>query len=506
MRELIIGLDLGTTALKLALFDKKGAIIAVSTQEYSLLTPRTDHVEVAPHTYWQSFKAGLEDLRVKTQFKPEEIKALGFSAQGETLFFIDEDGNPLRNAIVWMDNRAQDEAEKLREKFSDEVCFKVTGQVSFEPCWPASKILWVKKNEPDVYAKTAKFLLIEDFFIFKMTGKFVSEGSLLTSTTYWDINTKKYWPEMLEYIGISDDQLPQVMESGEIVGKLNALVADELGLSPETVICTGALDQAAGAIGVGNVKEGGFSENIGAALAVCVPVSEATFDPNRNMPLHYFIKKDMYMVHTFTTGGMTLKWFRDVFAQTEKTMAELIDSDAYDLLSREASTIPPGSEGLTMLPHLTGSMAPDVNSKAKGVFYGFTLKHTRPHFVRAIMESIGYIIRRNIDALNNMGINVTELRSLGGGSKSAVWNQIKADITGKELITVGCEEAACLGAAILAGKAIGFFTSIDEACEKMVKIHTKFKPNPDNKKLYDAGYEQYKKLFKDLEELFEETY
>ena len=506
MRELIIGLDLGTTALKIAVFDKNGKIMAVSTQEYPLLTPETDHVEVAPQTYWQSFKYGLADLRQKTDFQAEEIKAIGFSAQGETLFFVDESGEPLRNAIVWMDNRAQEEAQELKKKFGDDTCFKVTGQVSFEPCWPASKVLWVKKNEPQIFSRTHKVLLIEDYFIYKMTGQYIAEGSLLTSTTYWDINTKNYWPEMLEFMGIRRDQLPEIRESGESVGTLNESVAAELGLSPKTIVCTGALDQAAGAIGVGNVSEGGFSENIGAALAICVPVEEPTFDPNGNMPLHYFIKKDMYMVHTFTTGGMTLKWFRDVFAQAEKDIAELLDTDAYDLLSQEAAAIPPGSEGLIMLPHLTGSLAPDVNSKAKGVFYGFTLKHNRAHFVRAIFEAIGYIIRRNIDALADMGIIVSELRSLGGGSKSAVWNQIKADITGKTLITVDCEESACLGAAILAGKAIGMFPDIEKACQKMIQEKERFVPNPENKKVYDRGYSNYKKLFNDLESLFEAAY
>ncbi|MGD8458485.1 MAG: FGGY-family carbohydrate kinase [Anaerolineales bacterium] len=506
MSKLIIGLDLGTTALKIALFDTSGKIVAVSTQEYPLLTPETDHVEVEPHTYWQSFKNGLADLREKAKFDPKDILALGFSAQGETLFFLDKAGKPLRNAIVWMDNRAQDEAEQLKDKFGDETCFKATGQVSFEPCWPASKVLWVKNNESGVFSKIDKVLLIEDYFIYRLTGQYVSEGSLLTSTTYWDINTKDYWPEMLEFIGIARDQLPEIRESGESVSTLSEEVAKDLGLSPKTMICTGALDQAAGAIGVGNVKEGGFSENIGAALAICVPVKEPIFDPNRDMPLHYFIQKDMYMVHTFTTGGMTLKWFRDVFSQSEKALAELLGTDAYDLLSQEAAAIPPGCEGLTMLPHLTGSLAPDVNSKAKGVYYGFTLKHNRGHFVRAIFEAIGYIIRRNIDALANMGIDVTELRSLGGGSKSPVWNQIKADITGKTLITVDCEESACLGAAVLAGKAIGIFPDIEAACDEMIQEKDKFVPNPENRAIYDRGYEHYKKLFKDLGSMFDTAY
>lgn len=214
----------------------------------------------------------------------------------------------------------------------------------------------------------------------------------------------------------------------------------------------------------------------------------------------------MYMVHTFTTGGMTLKWFRDVFSQSEKVLAELLNTDAYDLLGQEAASIPPGCEGLTMLPHLTGSFAPDVNSKAKGVFYGFTLKHTRAHFVRAIFEAIGYIIRRNIDALADMNIDVTELRSLGGGSKSKVWNQIKADITGKTLITVDCKESACLGAAILAGKAIGMYSDIEIACQQMIREKERFEPNPENRAIYERGYSNYKKLFKDLESMFETAY
>jgi sugar (pentulose or hexulose) kinase len=185
----------------------------------------------------------------------------------------------------------------------------------------------------------------------------VAEKSLLSSTTYWDINTKDYWPDMLEFIGLNKSQLPEVIESGVVIGTLNEAVARELGLSQQTKICSGALDQAAGAIGVGNVKKGGFSENIGAALAICVPVEEPIFDPNRKMPLHYFIKDNMYMLHTFTNGGMTLKWFRDVFAQSEKFIGELMGTDAYDMLSQEAATIPPGNEGLIMLPHLMGSLA-----------------------------------------------------------------------------------------------------------------------------------------------------
>jgi xylulokinase len=223
------------------------------------------------------------------------------------------------------------------------------------------------------------------------------------------------------------------------------------------------------------------------------------------MPLHYFALPDMYMMHTFTTGGMTLRWFRDKFCQDEMTVGALLSADAYDLMGNEAASVPPGCEGLSMLPHLSGSLAPDVNAKAKGVWFGFTLKHTKPHFVRAIMESLGYILQRNIETLGNMGISVKEIRSLGGGSKSAVWNQIKADITGKRLVTMQSQEAACLGAAILAGKATGLFSSIDAAVKEMAVVKQTFESNLNNKEVYDNGYAMYCKLFKDLSETFELT-
>lgn len=503
--KLLIGLDLGTTALKIALFDTQGKLLAVSTQEYTLMTPKVNFVEEDVEVYWKAFTDGLCDIKSQYQIQKEDQIALAISAQGETMICIDKEGKPLRNAIVWMDNRAADEANAMREKFGDEICYKITGQVSFEPCWPAAKILWIKNNEPEVFAKTDKFLLIEDYFIYRMTGKFATEGSLVCSSVYWNITTKKYWPEMLDFIGIKEEQLAPVRESGELVGKMLSPICEELGLGDDITICTGALDQAAGAIGVGNVHVGMFSENIGSALAICVPVDKPTFDPNRKMPLHYFAIPDMYMMHTFTTGGMALRWFRDKFCRDEMNIEAISTADAYDLIGKEAESVPAGCEGLVMLPHLNGSLAPDVNAKAKGVWFGISMKHTKAHFARAIFEAVGYTLQRNIDALSDMGIEVSEVRSLGGGSKSPVWSQIKADITGKRMMTTKSKEAACLGAALLAGKATGIFDSIDKAVDSMIDIKATFEPNKENKAVYEAGYNMYKKLFNDLSECFEQT-
>lgn len=503
--ELLLGLDIGTTALKTALFDRNGKLLAVSAREYSLITFQTNYVEEKPEVYWEAFLAGIKDLKRQYPIGEEDKIALAISAQGETLFFLDKEGKTLRNAIVWMDNRGEKEARDLEARFGNDTCYRITGQVSFEPCWPASKILWVKNHEPEIFEKTDKFLLIEDYFIYRLTGKFATEPSLVCSSTYWDIIQRKYWQEMLDYIGIKEEQLAPVLDSGEIVGKILPSVAEEIGLGKEVTVCTGALDQAAGAIGAGNVREGMFSETIGAALAVCVPVSKPVFDPAGKMPLFCFPIENMYMIHTFTNGGMTLRWFRDNFCPIERMAEDMEAGNAYDMISKQVEKIPPGSQGLTMLPHLSGSLAPDTNAKAKGVWFGFTLQHTRAHFMRAIMESLGYILKRNIDSLGEMGIEVKEIRSLGGGSKSKVWNQIKADVSQVTLETVKSVEAASLGAAILAGKAVGIFDSVQSAADRVVEIKEKTVPREENKAVYEKGYELYQKLFQDLKDCFEET-
>lgn len=501
MKKTLMGADLGTTALKTVVFSVEGKELASATVEYPLITPAPDYVEADPDVYWDSFFIAVKNLA--EQIDLSSIAAIGFSAQGETLIPVDADGVALRNAIVWMDNRAKEEALYLKTKFTNQACYRKCGQVSFEPTWPASKILWLRKNEPNVFAKTKKFLLLEDYFIAKLTGNYVSEGSLLTSTAYWDINTKKYWPEMLDELGISTKQLPDIMESGEAVGRLLPQPAKALGLPETAIICTGALDQAAGAIGVGNIRDGLFSDNIGAAMAICAFTREFALDPNAVMPVHYFPIENTYMVHSFTSGGMNLRWFRDAFCQLEMSVSALTGEADYAILDKEAARVVPGCEGMIMLPHLAGSMPPDMNANARGVFYGFSLNHKKPHFVRAIMESLGFILRRNIEAIEKMGISVSEVRSLGGGSHSKIWNQIKADIIGRPIVTFKCKEAASLGAAILAGKATGIYQNIEEACKSMVQVDERFEPKHETRAVYDLAYLKYCKLFSDLTELFD---
>jgi len=499
----ILAFDLGTTALKCALHDISGNVLAKASAEYQLITPNADSVEVEVETYWQSFKSVVAKVLKESEINPTEIKALGVSAQGETLILVDKEGKPLRKAIVWLDNRAWKEADKLGDTFGHRNAYEITGQVKLVPTWPASKILWLRQNEPEIFEQTSKFLLIEDYFLYRLTGEYVCEGSLVTSTCYWNFQTRAWWKEMLQELNISEQQLPQYRESGETVGKLRAEIAAELGLSPDTVACTGALDQACGAIGVGNIKPGIFSENTGAALAICATVNQPILDPDNQMPCHYHGLPGLYMLHTFTSGGIVMRWFRDEFAIMEMAVSKSSGMDAYDLMGLEASRVVPGCEGLVMLPHLQGAMAPEANPKASGVFYGFTLRHGRGHFTRAIMEAVCFIVRRNIEVIESLGVAVNEVRALGGGARSRIWKQMEADVIDRPVLTTTNEEAATLGAAILAGKAIGLYSSVEEAAGQMIQIKERFEPAVENRAVYDERFDTYLKLYDALCPLFE---
>jgi xylulokinase len=331
----------------------------------------------------------------------------------------------------------------------------------------------------------------------------VCEGSLVTSTTYWNLTTRRWWPEMLRFLGVDEARLPEIRESGEPVGPILPAVARELGLDPATVVCTGALDQAAGAIGVGNIAPGVFSENTGAALAICATLPAPVFDPGRQMPCHYHGIPGRYMAHTFTSGGMVLRWYRDTFCEPEIEAARQQGRDPYDLLGVLAAGIPAGSEGLVMLPHLQGAMAPEANPRARGVFYGFTLRHSKAHFARSIMEAIAFIVRRNIDVLDGLGIAVDEVRLLGGGARSRIWSQVKADVLGLPVVTTEVEEAASLGAALLAGVAVGMFADLEDAVARAVTVRDRFEPDARNRGTYDAAYATYRALYDSLVPLFE---
>jgi sugar (pentulose or hexulose) kinase len=501
--EALLTVDLGTTAIKTTIFDANCRILAAASREYQATTPDATRVEMDASTYWDAFTTTVADVLHKSGLDPRALRAIGWSSQSETLVVVDVDGVPLRPVIVWSDSRAVGEASELAAEFGDETVYRVTGQVSMVPTWPAAKILWLRRHEPEVFRNAHKFLLLEDYFIHRLTGRYVCEGSLITSTAYWSPDTKRWWPEMLEALGVDEDQLPEILESGEAVDAVVPSVAQELGLSPSIVVCTGALDQAAGAIGVGNLYPGGFSESTGGCVGICVPLAQPLRDPQRRMPCQYYALPDRYMAHSFTSGGLALRWLRDTFGQAELASSRANGTDSYDELTRKADKVPPGCDGLVMLPHLQGAMAPDVNPLARGVFFGFTSYHGRGHFTRAALEAVAFVIRRNLEVIEGMGISVDEIRVLSGGARSPLWNQIKADVTGREVVRTAVTEASSLGAALLAGTAVGMFPSVDAGVDRGVEVTHRYEPNPVHKETYDDAYEHYRQLNRSLADCFQ---
>ncbi|MCR8928891.1 FGGY family carbohydrate kinase [Priestia megaterium] len=499
----ILGVDIGTTAIKAAVFDSNGQECGSRTEEYTLITPSAGMVELAAESYVETFSAAIKSAIESSGVNIDDIVSLGMSAQGETLLCLNQNGSPLRRAIVWMDNRAVDEAAFIERKLGRDIVHKTTGQVGMDAIWPASKMLWLQRNEPDIYNKTAKFVMVKDYLIYLLTGRLICEDSLLCSTMWWDINTREYWPEMLDLLEIKEEQLPEIVRQGEMVGTISQDAAERFGLSKELMISAGALDQACGALGVGNVNPGVFSESTGSALTSVTIVDKPILDPAMEMPCFASAIPGKYMLHAFSTGGMAIRWYRDVFCAIEKEVAELSGINAYTLIDREVEQVPPGSEGLIVLPHLQGSGPPDTNNLAKGVFYGVTLAHKKQHFSRGIMEGVTMVLRRMIEATEALGIDIKEIISLGGGSKSSVWCQIKSDATGLTIkIMKDTESAACLGAAILAGVGAGVWESPEEAATSITREDKIYQPNEKNKEVYDQVFDNYKKLQEGTREFF----
>jgi xylulokinase len=483
-KNYLIGVDAGTTSFKAALCGEDGSMIATARREYSLLTNRS-MVEFPPESYWSLFCSVVQDLFACSGVSPEDVAALAISSQGETFVCIDAEGNALGNAIVWLDNRAGAECAELQAVFAPSELYLHTGQREVQPTWPATKILWMRKHQPERFAQTQKFLLLEDYLIFRLTGRAVCERALLASTLLYDIPAGRWWKDMLRIVGIGEDRLPEIMDSAAPVGYVTTKAAKQSGLASCTMVVTGALDQIAMMVGSGNIRPGRVAEVTGSCLVVeAVSNRFADYDPARPLTCQPFCIPGSYLLMMFSnTAGMALKWFRDSLYPD--------GSMTYSSLCAEAAEVGPGAEGLIMLPHLAGAQFPKFNPDAKGVFYGAALSHRRGHFVRAILEAVAYIDRSMLALLERSGIPCSAFITLGGAASSAVWNQIKADVMGRNIQTAGIGETASAGAAAMAGVGCGLLSGFDSACERLARPSEVFLPDPANARLYDGLYARY---------------
>jgi xylulokinase len=504
MNSFLLGVDVGTTAIKAAVFDTTGTEVGSHSEEYSLITPRAGYVELEASTYTDTFAQAVRGVLRDLSIPAGGIAALGLSAQGETMLCLDANNKPIRRAIVWMDNRATAEAEEIEAHFGRPAIHKTTGQVAMDAIWPAAKILWLRRHQPEVFERTAKFVLLKDYLIYLLTGRLVSEDSLLCSTILWDINTRQYWPEMLQYLGLTEDQLPEIAPQGAIVGNVNDAGAASFGLPVGLPVSAGALDQACGALGVGNAVPGIFSESTGSALTSVTIVEELALDPAGRVPCFPAAIPGQYMLHNFSTGGMVMRWYRDEFCAAETQIEELCGINAYYLIDQEVEQVEPGSDGLIVLPHLQGSGPPDLDPYARGVIFGLTLAHKKQHLSRGIMEGVAMVLRRMIESTTQLGVEVNEIISLSGGAKSGAWCQIKADAAQVPVHTLhGAGSAACRGAALIAGVGVGLWESAVPIARSAVEVDRSFEPKPENAPVYDQLFARYMTLQESLKPLLQ---
>jgi len=489
MEKYILTIDLGTTAVKFGLYNSRLEEICKHSTKYSL-DINSEFIEFDVEEYWSICKKGIQDLLLKSKINSKKVASISLSSQAETLVILDREGKPLRKAISWLDSRSGEECNILKDNFDIDDGYKITGQPDIVTTWPITKILWIKRNEKEIFDRAYKYLLLKDYVIYKFTGKFISEYTIYNFSYYFNIVKKRYWEDILRFVGIDTSQLPELIEPGEIAGNLLKENLKDFNFSSSIYLNVGALDQMAGMIGVGNIREGIVSETTGTVLAICTMLEKPLINRYR-IPCHYNAVKNTYILLPICeSGGISLEWFKNNF---------YTGSD-YSYINREIEKIAPGSNGLIFLPYLTGVNSPELDSNAKGVFYGINISHNRSHFARSIMEGIACLIRKNLDYLKKLNINTNKLISLGGGSKSNVWNQIKADVIGKGIIVTEQGEPASLGVAILAAVKLGLYKDLKNAVDNSVRIKKVY--NPCNDQVYEKQYKIFLDLYKRLEVIF----
>ncbi len=496
----VMAIDAGTTGIRTLIFDDKGKILGQGYREFPSVFPQPSWVEQDAESWWQTLGFTTQAALRNANISPSDILAISVTNQRETIVPCDENGKPLRNAIVWQDRRTVPQCDWIKKNIGMDKIYYTTG-LTVDPYFSAPKILWIKENEPEIYDRTYKFLLVHDFLIMRMSDEWITDYSNASRTMLFDIETGEWSEDLLEAMEIPKEKLPDPVPSGVKIGELTESAAKHLGLVSGITIVSGGGDQQCAALGVGVSSPGKVKSTTGTGTFVLAYLDRPVRDPKLRLLCSRHVIKDKFVMEAsiFTTGS-TLKWYRDQFGLYEVEEAKKKNIDPYEILTQEASEAPPGSEGVIILPHFMGAGAPYWNPKARGVISGLALGHSKNHIIRAILESVGYEIRANLEIMKERGINISELRITGGASRSDIWNQIQADIIGSKIVKTRVEEATAMGAAILAFIGAGRFKDVQEATENMVRVDKHYLPDEKAHNIYNNMFQAYTKLYEALAE------
>ena len=456
------GIDLGSTNIKAAIYDENFRLMDRQSRPVSYIRDN-GFVEFDAGEYCRELIGLLADMVKKN--KVDHLRQIAFTGQAESLVVVGADGQPLMNAISWMDERSVEECEELGKQFGPVECETVTGQMAVLPTWPATKIAWLRKHRPEVYENAATYMLLKDYVVYWLTGKKLADMSIATFSFYFDIYNKVYWQDMLHAIGVKESQLPPLVEPCTVAGGLTPEIAEQTGLNTETQVNVGTLDHFAGMIGTGNIAPGGITLSTGTVMAMATMCGTPT-PKCCGSAMHYgFLPDTWVMLPVAESGGVSLEWFRRNCMQVD-----------YDQMNAELAQRKPGE--LLFLPYLVGTNAPEFDSDATGVFWGLRQEHDAIDMAGAVMEGVSFVLRKNCEHIAEKGMKPARIIATGGGAKSPIWCQLQADITGLPVCIPAEKEAACLGAAMIAAVADGHFPSYAEAVTKLVGMQTEYTPHP----------------------------
>ncbi len=488
-----LGIDVSTTATKALLIDPVGQVIAVASMHYSFETPRPLWSEQHPDLWWEGAQQSIRAVLQQSRVDPVQIGGIGLTGQMHGLVLLDQAGQVLRPSILWNDQRTQAQCDEIHQRIGREKFIQITGNVALTG-FTAPKILWVKENEPEVYARAAHVLLPKDFVRYKLTGDFAMDKADGAGTVLMDLKARDWSDEVLSALDIPRGWMPPLYEGPQITGRLTPAAAAATGLLAGTPVMAGGGDQAAGAVGMGVVSPGIVGLTVGTSGVVFASTPAALIEPEGR--LHAFCHAVPGLWHfmgVMLSAAGSLQWYRDTLA------AGL----SFDDLLKEAEAVPAGSDGLQFLPYLSGERTPHPDPLARGGFIGLTVRHGRGHLTRAVLEGVAFGLKDSFGLIQNAGLGeIHQVRASGGGTKSALWRQILASVLEAELVTVNTTEGAAYGAALLAAVGAGQYESVPAACEAAIQVTGSTLPDAQQVKAYARAYPIYRGLYPALTPTF----
>ena len=496
MKNYLLGIDLGTSACKAAVFNREGKVIASATGNYRVYYPKPGWAEQDPEEWWMVICSTLKAIWEKGEVRPEEIAGVSVDGQSWSAIPIDGSGKCLTKTPIWMDFRAQEECDRLNAKIGKEKIFELAGNALL-PSYTTPKVLWYQTHRPEVYEKTDKILQSNGYVVYRLTGEISQDVSQGYGWHCFNMRKGTWDYGMAAELGIETSFLPPVVRCDTVVGTVTKEAALQCGLMEGTPVVAGGLDAACGTLGAGVLHEGDTQEQGGQAGGMSICLEDYKADPRLIMSFH--VVPDVWLLQGGTVGGGgVMRWFEQEFAGYERLMAKETGKSSLEQLNEIAAAVPPGCEGLVFLPYMSGERTPIWDPNAKGVFYGLGFSKTKGHMTRACMEGVAYALRHNLDVAEEAGAHAQVLRAVGGSANSLLWTQIKADVTGRPIVVPYSDAATTLGAALLAGVAVGMYDSYEEAVSETVHETRAHEPNPENAAAYDKAYETYRGLYEQL--------